>query len=137
MRQRPVLIVEDNEDAAVIIRTALEHAGYRVMDVRNGAEALSLLSSVRPSVVLLDVVLPGMDGWQVLERLRAQADLKDVPVICVTANALRESRDRALALGCAAYLTKPVEPFRLVKEVGRILGSPGDDGTAGETGRAP
>lgn len=119
---RTVLLVEDNEDNRIVYATMLEHYGFDVVAAGNGHDALEMARSSEPDIILMDISIPGIDGWTATERLRADPDTRGIPVIAVTAHALPEHRERAKSLGCAGYLTKPCAPRRLLEEVRRIIG---------------
>lgn len=120
-RRGRVLLVEDNEDNQIIYRTILEHVGHTVLLAGDGAEAVALVRAERPDVVLMDVSLPIMDGWEATERLQADPVTRDIPVIALTAHALDRDRARAHAVGCRAYLTKPVDPRAVLAVVADLL----------------
>lgn len=102
-----VLIVEDEADIMLALRVALEVTGYRVLGASSGEEALTVLEREEPDAVLLDIRLPGMDGWEFVGRMRETGRFPQLPVIVVSAHAASESEERAAELGCSAYLTKP------------------------------
>lgn len=116
-----VLLVEDNEENREIYATILRHHGYGVLEVEDGREALRLAEEERPDLILLDISIPGLDGWRVAERLKEDDATREIPVIALTAHALPEDYARARELGCDAYLSKPVRPQRVVEEVRRFL----------------
>jgi CheY-like chemotaxis protein len=120
-QKKTVLLVEDNEDNLVVYRTILEHVGYRVIEARDGEEGISRATEELPDIVLMDISIPKMDGWEATRRLKADARTRAIPVIALTAHALEEDRQRALNVGCDGYLAKPIEPRRVVEEVGRFL----------------
>jgi two-component system, cell cycle response regulator DivK len=115
-----VLIVEDDEDTRDIYRTFLEHSGWSVEEAAAGDEALRLARSNPPSVAVIDISIPGVDGWETTRRLKSDATTRHVPVIAVTGHALDEDRERAREVGCDAYLVKPVTLQRLLEEVQRL-----------------
>jgi DNA-binding response OmpR family regulator len=122
-----VLAVDDEDDILEIIRVNLELEGHRVVLARNGHEALAQASEHHPDVVLLDVMMPGMDGWEVLTRLKADTkpEMSEVPVLMLTARAADEDRVRGGIEGAIRYLTKPFLPDVLVGEVAAaLLGDP-------------
>lgn len=119
---KTVLLVEDNEDNRIVYATMLEHFGFDVVEAGNGEDALAMARTGKPDIILMDISIPGIDGWTATERLREDPDTRAIPVIAVTAHALPEHRDRAEALGCEGYLTKPCAPRRLLEEVRRIIG---------------
>jgi two-component system, cell cycle response regulator DivK len=119
--QKTVLLVEDNEDNLVVYRTILEHVGYRVLEARDGEEGVRRAREDHPDIILMDISIPKMDGWEATRHLKASDDTRGIPVIALTAHALEEDRQRALQVGCDGYLAKPIEPRRVVEEVGRFL----------------
>jgi CheY-like chemotaxis protein len=120
--QKTVLLVEDNEDNRIVYATMLEHYGYRVVETANGEDAVRIAQEERPDLILMDISIPGIDGWTATERLREDPRTADIPVVAVTAHALPEHRARAESLRCEGYLTKPCEPRRLLEEVQRLIG---------------
>lgn len=115
-----VLVVEDDQDTRIIYRLVLERAGWQVEEAASGDEALRRAGSRPPAVAIVDISIPGVDGWETTRRLKDGAATRRVPVIAVTGHALDEDRQRALEAGCDAYLVKPVPPQRLVDEVRRL-----------------
>ena len=113
----PILVVDDNEDNAEIIRQYLEIRGYPVTVAHNGDEALERFETVRPAVVLLDVMMPGRDGWELLLELKRDRGTREIPV--VLCSVLDEPR-LALSLGAAGYLHKPIDQGQLVGALSRF-----------------
>ena len=122
---KTVLLVEDNEDNLIVYRTILDHVGYRVIEARDGEEGVARAASEHPDLILMDVSLPRMDGWEATRRIKADAATRDIPIIAVTAHALDDDREKAIEVGCDGYLAKPVAPRRVVEEVERFIGKPG------------
>jgi len=120
--QKTVLLVEDNEDNRIVYATMLEHYGYNVVETANGEDAVRIASEKHPDLILMDISIPGIDGWTATERIRENPDTEAIPVVAVTAHALPEHRARAESLRCEGYLTKPCEPRRLLEEVQRLIG---------------
>lgn len=117
-----VLIVDDHADNRRIYTAMLLHLGYRVIEAEDGEAALALVRSARPDVVLMDMGLPGrMDGWAATAALKGDEATAGVPVIALTAHALPEHETRAAAVGCAAFLAKPVEPRTVAEQVRKVL----------------
>jgi two-component system cell cycle response regulator DivK len=116
----PILLVEDDTETRLAYRTLLEHAGWSVHEASDGEQALRIVGGVLPCVVVMDISIPGIDGWEVTQRLRLDERTRDVPVLLVTGHALDEDRQRARDLGCAGYLVKPLLPSRFVEEVERL-----------------
>lgn len=117
-----VLLVEDNEDNRIVYTTLLEHFGFRVVQAGDGETALVLAREEQPDIVIMDISIPGIDGWTATSRLKEDAATEGIPVVAVTAHAHPRHRERARELGCAGYLTKPCEPRRLLAEIRRIIG---------------
>ncbi len=116
-----ILVAEDNEDNRIIAVTMLRHSGYRVIEATTGAEAIRLARSEHPALILMDVGMPDIDGWQATRVLKADPATRDIVVLAYTAHALPGDREHSVAAGCNGYLTKPVEPLRLVREVREAL----------------
>ena len=122
---KTVLLVEDNEDNLIVYRTILDHVGYRVIEARDGEEGVARALADQPDLILMDVSLPKMDGWEATRRIKADAGTRQIPIIAVTAHALDDDREKATQVGCDGYLAKPVAPRRVVEEVERFIGKPG------------
>lgn len=112
----PVLLVEDNELNRDMLVRRLERAGLQVITAGDGQQALDLMASEQPGVVLMDMNLPVLDGWSASRRAREDARIKDIPIIALTAHAMEADRLSALEAGCDDYATKPVDfPGLLIK----------------------
>ncbi len=122
--EKTVLLVEDNEDNLVVYRTILEHVGFRVIEARDGEEGVASARSNRPDIILMDISIPKIDGWEATQRLKADDATAAIPIIALTAHALDEDRTKAVRAGCDGYLAKPVEPRRVVQEVEKFIGPP-------------
>ena len=116
-----VLVVDDYQDAREMYAEYLEFSGFRTAEARNGAEALEKAFALTPDVILMDLSLPVMDGWEATRRLRADARTHNIPIVALTGHALSGHADGAKDAGCDAYVTKPCLPDALVQEVKRIL----------------
>ena len=116
-----VLVVDDESDIVALVAYHLAKAGYKVSTASTGADALGLARQERPALIVLDLMLPGMSGYQVLEQLRADATTHDVAVLMLTARREEADRIQGLSLGADDYLTKPFSPQELVLRVGAIL----------------
>jgi CheY-like chemotaxis protein len=120
--EKTVLLVEDNEDNLVVYRTILEHVGYKVIEARDGEEGVTQARQQRPDLILMDISIPKIDGWEATQRLKSDEQTRAIPIIALTAHALEEDRQKAVQAGCDGYLAKPVEPRRVVQEVERFVG---------------
>ena len=117
-----LLLVEDNEDNRTIYSTLLRHLGYEVIEAQNGVQAIELARSERPDLILMDISIPEMDGWEATRILRGDPVTKDVPIVALTAPALEDDRERAAEVGFSSYLAKPIEPRAVLAEVRRLIG---------------
>jgi two-component system cell cycle response regulator DivK len=118
---KTVLLVEDNPHNRKIFAGMLGHAGFRVVEAENGNEALTKVKSEKTDLVLMDLSIPGVDGWECTRRIKADPATKDLPVIALTAHAMRGDEERAREAGCDGYLSKPVSPKRVVEVVKKYL----------------
>ena len=116
-----VLIVEDNSDNRIIYRTILEHSGFTVIEAVDGGSGVRLARECRPDLVLMDIAIPVIDGYEATRILKADPSTASIPIMALTAHAMAEDRLRAAEAGCDAYLAKPAEPNQVVAEVRRLL----------------
>ncbi|HKI05685.1 MAG TPA: response regulator [Thermoanaerobaculia bacterium] len=116
-----VLVVDDVDHGREIFAEYLEYRGFRVATAADGLEALEKAFDLRPDVILMDLSLPGIDGWEATRRLKQDDRTRDIPVIALTAHALASAHDRAREVGCNAVVTKPCLPKDLEQEVRRQL----------------
>jgi CheY-like chemotaxis protein len=119
---KTVLLVEDNEDNRIVYSTILRHFGYRVMEALNGEEGIATARSEKPDLILMDISIPIIDGWEATQVLKHDPETRQIPIIALTAHALASDRERAMQVGCDGYLAKPCEPRAVVAEVQRFLG---------------
>ena len=115
-----VLVVEDDAEVRLAYRALLEHAGWQVAEAGSGEEGLRLAGDLLPRLVVVDISIPGVDGWETTRRLKLDARTRSVPVLLVTGHGLDDDRRRANELGCAGYLVKPIAPQELLDEVARL-----------------
>ena len=115
-----ILYVEDNEDNIFMLKNRLTRAGHTVVVATDGAQGVAMALSERPDVILMDLSLPVLDGWQATREIKAAADTRHIPVIALTANAMAGDREKALAAGCDDYDTKPVELPRLLGKIKQL-----------------
>jgi CheY-like chemotaxis protein len=123
-RSRPaprVLVVDDELAMRALCRVNLTVSGMSVIEARDGEEALELVAAERPDLILLDVMMPGLDGWQVAERLAADAETREIPIVFLTARAEAADRMRGRELGAVGYVTKPFDPVGIPDLVERTL----------------
>jgi len=121
-RERPlVLVVEDYQDAREMYAAYLQFSGYGVAEAANGIEAVEKTLELLPDIVLMDLALPRMDGWEATRRLKADARTRHIPVVALTGHALAGHAEGAREAGCDAFVTKPCLPDALVAEIKRLL----------------
>src|SRR6476646_3806290 len=114
---KQILIVEDQEDNRRILRDLFASAGYELIEAESGEEALLALATSRPDLILMDIQLPVMDGYEATRRIRSNPELNSIPIIAVTSYELAGDEAKALAAGCTAYVTKPYSPRALLAKV--------------------
>ena len=119
--KRTALIIEDNDQNLYLATFLLENNGFEVVAARDGPNAVDLVQSSIPDVILLDIQLPGMDGFEVLDIIRKLPQAGSVPVIAVTSHAMAGDRERMLAAGCNDYIEKPINPDLFVSQIERNL----------------
>jgi len=117
------MLVEDNADSQVIYRTILEHAGYSVVECTDGIDVMRCALEEQPDLILMDIMLPGLNGWEATRMLKADKRTRTIPVIALTAHALAKHRQQAEEIGFDGYLTKPVEPRQVLAIVDAKLGN--------------
>ena len=120
-----LLLVEDNEMNRDMLTRRLHKRGYEVDVAVDGQEGLERVKAVRPDLILMDMSLPVIDGWEATRTLKADAATSSIPVIALTAHAMSTDREKALAAGCDGYETKPVELPRLLEAIEKILAGAG------------
>jgi CheY-like chemotaxis protein len=116
-----ILLVEDNEMNRDMLSRRLRRRGYEVIEAVDGHEALAKTASEAPDLILMDMSLPELDGWEATRRLKAAEATRAIPVIALTAHAMAEDRQKALAAGCDEYDSKPVELRRLLRKMEALL----------------
>ena len=120
-----ILIVEDNEMNRDMLSRRLARRGYEVAIAVDGEAGIAAATTERPDLILMDMSLPGMDGWEATRQLKAQEATRAIPVIGLSAHAMTGDRDKALAAGCDDYDTKPVELPRLIGKIEALIGRAG------------
>jgi CheY-like chemotaxis protein len=121
-----ILLVEDNELNRDMLSRRLVRQGYEVVVAVDGGEALARVREAAPDLILMDLSLPVIDGWEATRRLKADEATRRIPVIALTAHAMAGDREQALAAGCDDFDTKPVELPRLLEKITALLGANGD-----------
>jgi CheY-like chemotaxis protein len=121
-----ILIVEDNEMNRDMLSRRLARRGYEIVMAVDGAEGIATAQTIRPDLILMDMSLPVVDGWQATRRLKADAATRAIPVIGLTAHAMAGDREKVIEVGCDDYDTKPVELPRLLQKIEALLSRAGD-----------
>lgn len=116
-----ILVVEDQEDNRRILRDLLTNSGYDVIEAVNGLEGVNSVETHRPDLILMDIQLPGIDGYEATRRIKSNTHLKKIPIIVVTSYALSGDDLKAFEAGCDAYVTKPFSPRKLLAKIRKYL----------------
>ena len=125
-----VLVVEDYQDAREMYAAYLSFSGYRVAEATNGIEAIEKTIDLLPDIILMDLALPRMDGWEATRRLKLDERTRHIPIVALTGHALAGHAEGARQAGCDSFVTKPCLPDALVAEIQRMLAAQADAGTA-------
>jgi CheY-like chemotaxis protein len=118
-----ILLVEDNEMNRDMLSRRLNRNGFEVLIAVNGQEGVELATSAKPDLILMDMSLPVLDGWEATRQVKANPDTAKIPVIALTAHAMVQDREKAMAAGCDEFDTKPVELPRLLEKIKALLAS--------------
>lgn len=116
-----ILVVEDQEDNRQILRDLLDSVGYAMIEAHDGEAAVRLAATERPDLILMDIQLPILDGYEATRRIRCDRSLDAIPIIAVTSYALSGDEDKALGAGCNAYVAKPYSPRQLLAKIRQFL----------------
>lgn len=120
MKQK-ILVVEDNEDNLTVLCDELEYVGYEVISAANGEEAIEKTLTERPDLILMDISIPVIDGWEATRRLKADPKTVDIPIIALTAHAMAGDDKKAKAAGCDGYIAKPCTPDEVAAKVSHFF----------------
>ena len=118
---RRILVIEDQEDNRRILRDLLTSASYEIIEAVTGEEGVTLAETQRPDLILMDIQLPGLDGYEATRRIKANPALRGIPIIAVTSYALSGDDVKAFQAGCDAYVTKPFSPRQLLAKIREYL----------------
>lgn len=118
---KTILIADDKPTGRELVRTVLENSGYKVVEASDGPEALRMARQEAPDLIILDLHMPEIDGFGVVQALRMDAQFADTPVVALTASAMQGDRERAMQLGFTGYITKPIRLVALRSEIERLL----------------
>ena len=117
-----ILVVEDQEDLRGILRDLLSGTGYTVIEAADGEAGVAKAASERPDLVLMDIQMPVVDGYEATRRIKADPALKPIPIVAVSSYAMKGDEDKARASGCDHYVTKPYSPMQLLKIIRGVIG---------------
>jgi len=117
---KKILIVEDNEDNMELLLQILED-DYDIVEATNGEEAIIVAQKEKPDLILMDLSLPVMDGWEATRRLKANSELRAIPVIALTAHAMSGDKEKAISAGCDGYVSKPIDMDKLMEVINFVL----------------
>ena len=120
-RVTKILVADDKASSRELVRTVLEHCGYEVIEASDGAEAVEIARASEPELILLDLQMPSLDGFGVVQKLRSEQRFALTPIVALTASAMHGDREKALAAGFSGYITKPIRLKSLRSEVERLL----------------
>ena len=121
-----ILYVEDNDDNVYVMQARLTRAGFTLVVAPDGERGVAMAATEAPDLILMDLGLPGIDGWEATRRLKAAPETKHIPVVALSAHAMAGDREKALAAGCDDYDTKPVEFPRLLQKIQTLLSKRGN-----------
>lgn len=121
---RTALVIEDNPDNARLVIYPLKRAGYEVVTAATGEEGVDLALTTAPDLILVDIGLPGIDGLEVIRRVRAAEQCRDIPMVAITSYAMTGDRESILAAGADGYFEKPIDPMRIVDQIHAAIGRP-------------
>ena len=119
--KRKILVIEDNEQNLYLMTFILENNGYEVVQARDGREGIESAGRIKPALILLDIQLPDIDGYDVARELKSNPAFADVPIVAVTSYAMAGDREKCLDAGCVGYITKPINPETFVAEMEKYL----------------
>jgi two-component system cell cycle response regulator DivK len=116
-----ILYVEDDNDSVYMLKNRLSRAGFNVIIAANGAEGVAMVTSEQPDLVLMDLSLPVLDGWEATRQIKANPATRHIPVVAITANVMTGDREKAIAAGCDDFDTKPLEIARLIEKIRALV----------------
>ena len=119
--KKKILIVEDNEQNLYLATFLLEQSGYEVISALNGLEAIERTRAEKPDLILMDIQLPEMNGYEATKKIKNIAEINHIPIVAVTSYAMAGDREKALAIGCVGYIEKPFDPETFVSEIEKYL----------------
>ena len=121
MTEKTILVVEDNKLNMKLVRGLIKIGKYRMLEAMDAETGIQLIREERPDLVLMDIQLPGMDGLSATEVIKADPDLKDIPIVALTSYAMQGDKEKALAAGCSGYIAKPIDTRQFLETVSQFL----------------
>jgi CheY-like chemotaxis protein len=125
-----ILYVEDNDDNIYVVRNRLGRAGFTILVARDGEQGVAMATTEKPDLILMDLRLPVLDGWEATQRIKAETATRHIPILALSAHAMTGDRAKALAAGCDDYETKPIDFARLRAKIDALLGKRAGGGHA-------
>ncbi len=125
MKRYKILVVEDNEQNLYMITFLLKQQNYEIIKAQSGLQAIELAKTERPDLILMDIQLPEMDGYEATRRIRGITEISHTPIVAITSYAMVDDRAKALAAGCNGYMEKPIQPETFAAEIGKYLETEG------------
>jgi len=116
-----ILYVEDNPDNRLLVKRILTAENYRLLEATNAMQAINLLETTTPDLILMDINMPDMDGYTLTTRIRSMSGLERVPILALTANVMRGDKEKTLEAGCDGYIQKPLDVDQLIREIEKFL----------------
>lgn len=126
-----ILYVEDNDDNIYVVKNRLGRVGFTILVARDGEQGVAMASAEQPDLILMDLRMPVVDGWEATRRIKAEAATRHIPILALSAHAMTGDRAKALAAGCDDYDTKPIDFARLRAKIDALLGKRASDGHGG------
>jgi CheY-like chemotaxis protein len=125
-----ILYVEDNDDNIYVLKNRLSRLGFTILVATDGEQGIAMAAAEQPDLILMDLRLPAIDGWEATRRIKARAETRRIPIIALSAHAMTGDREKALEAGCDDYDAKPIDFARLCAKIDALLGKRGGDGHA-------
>jgi len=121
LNTKKILVIEDNEVNLYLIRTIIKKLGHQIIEARDGLTGVELAIAERPDLILMDIQLPELDGYEATKRIRAIEETKDIPIIAITSYAMVGDKEKILAAGCTAYIEKPFRPKYFIEVIKKYI----------------
>lgn len=116
-----ILYIEDNPDNRVLVRRLLLSEGYTMLEAENASKAMQVLEQTRPTLILMDINMPDVDGYTLTNQIKSIPELSAIPVVAITANVMRGDRERVLSAGCDGYIEKPIDVDNFLDQIARFI----------------